>query len=162
MMQTASIQGSGSTRGWVGTLLLLPLCGYYAVKGGEVTILESTSMLLNTLGHHVAAPLGPAGAMAGGIAFQFLVPLALVIFFLRRQYGFGVQVFLFWLGQTSIFLSLTASGEVATFRQGTAAWHHLLAPLDVPLAHVAIGLFFLGMACFLAATLTPLWLARDE
>ncbi|HET6567570.1 MAG TPA: hypothetical protein VFG50_06365 [Rhodothermales bacterium] len=162
-MRTTYYHGSAvqtdSPRGWLVSALLFPACVYYLLNPASFTILDKASFYMYEMGHYGFAIFGGSTQYAGGSIGQLVIPLLLVFFFLVYEYAFGLQVFLFWLGQNLVNLSTYLSHTSAPHPHpvGVQDWQMLVATLGVSDYSLYIGalLFAVGCMCFLASTLTP-------
>lgn len=162
-MRTTYYQGyavhTESSRGWLASALLFPACVYYLLNPASFTILDKASFYMYEMGHYGFAIFGGATQYAGGSIGQLALPLVLVCFFLAYEYAFGLQVFLFWLGQSLINLSTYLASQASPHPHpvGVADWQMLLSTLGGSEYSLYIGglLFAVGCMCFLASMLTP-------
>ena len=87
-----------------------------------------------------------------------LAPLALVLFFYLYDYGFGMQVYLFWFGQNLLFTSHLVDARSA-FSPGQTLRELLLsADLLAYAPLLADVLFALGALTFAATLALPWWM----
>lgn len=93
---------------WSGSLVLLPLCIYFALNRGEYTLVDHADLIIHEAGHFFFRPFGRFFTYAGGTIMQLFLPSLLVWHFVRHAYWFGVQVSLFWLGHNLINISVYA------------------------------------------------------
>lgn len=154
LYSSTTVQNVPQHQSWFGSLLLLPLCIYFCIKGETVTILDTASLLLyDGVGFLTAfTSFELLNALAGTVALV-LIPLTLVGFFVYHNYGLGIQVFLFWLGQNLLFLAPHITSLRNPYQELEAGvrfdWHYLLGRADLyDYADV------LGGACILGALLT--------
>jgi len=146
---------------WVGSLLLFPLCVYVCLNMGTYTFFDDVSLVVHTLGAFMFGVFGPFMKAAGGTLLQIALPVLLVRFFYRHSYVLGAQVFLFWLGQNLVNISVYAQG-VQVHRLPHLAdtqhdWHYMLHTLAIPEYDVVIAssFFVVGVLCFVAVVLLP-------
>lgn len=146
---------------WVGSLLLFPLCVYVCLEMGNYTFFDDVSLVIHTLGAFVFGFFGPFMEAAGGTILQIVLPLLLVRFFYRYSYGFGTQVFLFWLGQNLVNISVYVQGiqvhRLPRFADDTHDWHYMLGVLGLQAYDVVIAsaFFIAGILCFVGVVLLP-------
>ena len=96
-------------RSWMGSLVLLPACLYFAFTWGEYTILDNADLIIHEAGHFFFRPFGRFMTIAGGTLMQIILPSILVWHFWQHAYRFGVQVSMFWLGHNLINISVYAA-----------------------------------------------------
>lgn len=160
---THSVRGNAS-RGWLTSVLLFPACAYYLLNRDAATMLDTASHLMYDAGRYFFGIPDGLWVYAGGIAMQILLPLALVVFFLRHQYGFGLQVFLFWLGQNLVNVStyFFKAETVHPHRLGVRDVASLLEGLQLSEYAMPVGalLFAAGSTCFLICLFIPRLLSR--
>lgn len=94
---------------WLGSVLLLPLCAYFALSWGQYTLLDNADLVIHEAGHFLFAPFGRFPHIAGGTILQLALPALIAGSFLYNGYRFGVQVALLWLGQNCINVSVYAA-----------------------------------------------------
>lgn len=146
---------------WAGSLLLFPLCVYVCLHMGTYTFFDDVSLVVHTLGAFAFSVFGPFMKAAGGTLFQILLPVLLVRFFYRHSYGLGTQVFLFWLGQNLINISVYVQGvqvhRLPHLADATHDWHYMLSALGIPEYDVVIASAFFvgGVLCFVGVVLLP-------
>lgn len=166
MMYTSSSVQSTHLSDWVGTAILLPICGYYVYRGSGITILDSLCMLVFDAGRLVFEVISPALVHLGGVAVLVILPLLLIWYFSSYGYCLGIQVFMFWLGQNLLFLSRTCEGagsrHVSLLNRYEFDVYALLSYLQLENSLVVIGhtLFMVGVAVFLALLVLPLYVNR--
>ncbi|HEX7071075.1 MAG TPA: hypothetical protein VF190_09725 [Rhodothermales bacterium] len=151
---------------WIASISLLPICAYYVFKGSETTILDTLCMLVFDAGRLLAGSVSAPLMHLGGAVMLVLLPLLLVWYFAAHGYRFGMQVFLFWLGQDLVFLGRTAISVHGRRPELLDAYqfdvHSILSFVQlVPTAEV-IGqtLFMLGTVAFVTLLILPLYVPR--
>ncbi len=166
MYTTSSTAQSTQLGDWIVSLSLLPVCAYYVFKGTETTILDTLCMLVFDAGRLTSAAIAaPLGHIGGAFLLLFL-PILLVWYFAARGYRFGMQVFLFWLGQDLIFLGRTSIGADVRHTALLSSYefdvHSILSALHVVESATVIGqfLFMLGTVAFITLLILPLYISR--
>lgn len=153
-----------SSEGWVTSIVLFPACVYYLLNRETATILDTASRLMFDAGRYFFGFSEGLWVYAGGAILQILLPFALVAFFFLHRYAFGLQVFLFWLGQNLINVStyFIISEAAHPNRLGVRDAEHLLAGLQISeyTVHIGAVLFAVGSTCFLICLLIPRLLSR--
>lgn len=138
-----------SPRSWFGSVVLLPVCAALVLSDSAMTMVGTASVFLETGGEALlglaSARLAAVGLLLGPVA----VPAALLAFFARYRFCFGMQVVLVWLGQNLLFLG--------RFGPENAHWPELLAALGFePFDYLlASGCMLLGVLAFVAALGLP-------
>lgn len=153
-----------ASRSWVTSVLLFPACAYYLLTPNAATPLDTASYLMYDSGWFLSGVLEGQWVYAGGALLQILLPLALVLFFLYHRYGFGLQVFLFWLGQNLVNVStyFTKTEAAHPHRIGVRDVQSLLVGMEITEYAVYIGaiVFAVGCLCFLVSLLIPRMVSR--
>ena len=151
---------------WVASLSLLPICCYYVFKGSETTILDTLCMLVFDTGRMLGGALSGPMSHFGGAVLLVVIPTVLVWYFFAHGYRFGIQVFLFWLGQNLIFLGRTTFEvdvqRVELLNGYEFDVHAILSFLEMTLMADVIGqlLFMLGTVAFFTLLVLPLYISR--
>ncbi len=148
---------------WTASLLLLPVCLYFALNRGHYTLLDNADLIIHEAGHVFFSPLGPFLRIAGGTLMQILLPTILVGSFYRHDYRFGTQVSLFWLGHNFINISVYAAdarARVLPLLGGDRAghdWANMLGMLGLLDYDQIVGGFFyvLALLAFVALLALP-------
>lgn len=149
---------------WLGSLLLLPLCLYFALNRGEYTLFDSADLVIHEAGHFFLRPFGRFLTFAGGAMMQIVFPSIIAWYFWRHAYRFGVQVSLLWLGQNLINISVYAADartRILPLLGGDASqhdWWNMLSMTGLLAYDQLIGQFFfwLGLVIFVALLLLPI------
>lgn len=163
---TSSTAAARHLSDWLASLTLLPICGYYAFKGSETTILDSLCMLVYDAGRIFAGAVSGPLSHIGGTCFLIVLPAFLVWYFSARGYRFGIQVFLFWLGQNLIFLGRAAidieSRRRHLLNEYQFDMHAILSFLEMTESADVMGqiVFMLGVATFITLLVLPLYVSR--
>ena len=165
-MYTSSTVQHRQLSDWIASVTLLPVCAYYVFKGSETTILDTLCMLVFDAGRMMAGALSGPLSHVGGTLLLLALPILLVWYFSAHGYRFGMQVFLFWLGQDLIFLGRTAMETEMKPAQLLNDYqfdvHTLLAYFQMAESGVVIGqlLFMLGTVAFITLLILPLYISR--
>ena len=86
-------------------IVLLFLMGFatvVAIKGPWVPVLDDANLIFHEAGHVLFSLFGELLYMAGGSVFQILLPLLLIIPFLRKSDFFSALLMLWWAGENMI------------------------------------------------------------
>ena len=149
---------SPQRRSRIGSMLLLPLCLYALFAGPGPDVLETAYVMLREMGQLALASAGSMASGLSGALLPLLAPLVLVLFFYLYDYGFGVQVYLFWMGQNLLFTSHLVDDRSA-FSPGQPLQELLLrADLLAYAPFLAGVLFVCGALTFAAALALPWWM----
>lgn len=149
---------------WLGTIVLLPFCLWFATHRGEYTLLDNADLIIHEAGHFFAQPFGTFAMFAGGTLMQIALPWLLVWHFRRNDYAFGTQVSLVWLGQNLINISVYAADAQARalpLLGGDAAqhdWWNMLSRLGLLEWDQTVGWAFFALALVMFGR--ALWLPR--
>ena len=152
-----------SFRKWTFPLGLLPLCVYLALHRGQFSLLDNADLIIHEAGHFLFSPFGDFVHLMGGSLMQVLFPLFLAGYFFRSGYWPGVQLFLCWLGQNLINISVyAADADTRSLRLlggGRHDWFYLLRRVGWLDYAETIGylLFGLALAVFLSSLALPLF-----
>lgn len=147
---------------WILSLVLLPLAVYFIWTRGQYTLLDHADLFIHEAGHFFFSFFGNFIRMAGGTLMQILFPLFLAGYFLWSGYRTAVQIFVFWLGQNLINISVyAADARVRKLRLlggGKHDWFYMLRRLGMlDEADVVGNLFFsLAITVFVLALVLPL------
>ncbi len=149
---------------WVPSIALLPVCIYILVTRGKYLLIDHFNLLVHEGGHGIFMFFGQFLYIAGGTLMQIILPMLIVWYFFRNGYRFGVQLFLVWLGQNFINISVYAADaqeRALPLLGGTAVihdWHYMLGKLGLLQYDAIVGYVFVGMAglTFIAALFMPL------
>lgn len=137
---------------WLGSIVLLPFCAWFATHRGEYTLLDNADLIIHEAGHFFALPFGTFVMFAGGTLMQIALPSLLVWHFRRTDYAFGTQVSLVWLGQNLINISVYAADAQARalpLLGGDAAqhdWWNMLSRVGLLEWDYAVGWVFYALA----------------
>ena len=162
MFTSSSVQTTHFTD-WISTLLWLPLCGYYVLKGGEMTILDTVLELGFDTGRTLLGFIHAPLAHFGGPLFLLAAPAVLIAYFAIHGYRFGMQVFLYWLGMSLLFLGRATAGLEGRYPALLKGYEFdlnvVLSYLHLSETTVAIGhmQFMLGMVAFAVLLMLPLY-----
>lgn len=154
---------------WAGSLVLLPVCLWFAANRGTYTLLDNADLLLHEAGHLFLRPFGTYPMLAGGTLMQCFVPLLMAWHFRRNEYRFGVQVSLFWLGHNLVNISVYAAdarAQALPLLGGDRVlhdWYTMLGRFGMLEQDQAIGFLFfgLGLLAFARAVLLPLTMRTE-
>lgn len=146
---------------WYLSFLLLPLAVYFILTRGEYTLIDNIDLIIHEAGHFFFMFFGDFIQMAGGTLMQIIFPLFIAWYFYRNGYRMGVQLFIFWLGQNLINISVYAADANKMKLKligGRHDWLYLLNKLGLRQEADLIGYVFvvLAICIFILAILLPL------
>ncbi len=146
---------------WYLSFLLTPLSLYFIFTRGQYTLLDNIDLIIHEAGHFFFMFFGDFIQMAGGTLMQIIFPLFLVWYFFRNGYRTGVQIFIFWLGQNLINISVYAADANKMKLKligGRHDWLYLLNKLSLRQDADAVGYVFFTLAIivFTISLLLPL------
>ena len=149
---------------WITSFFLLLAACYFVVTHGHYSLIDNADLIIHEAGHFFFGFMGSIIQAAGGTLMQLLFPLFLAWYFFRNGYRSGFQVFIFWLGQNLLNISVYAADAIVRrlplLGNGKHDWHYLLDQLGILHQAEVVGLVFLilGTMVFLAALFLPLFL----
>jgi len=159
-LQQQSVK-QNSLKKWYTSFLLIPLSLYFIFKRGDYSLLDNIDLIIHEAGHFFFMFFGDFIQMAGGTLMQIIFPSFIAWYFYRNGYRTGVQLFIFWLGQNLINISVYAADANKLKLHligGRHDWLYLLNRLGLLQSADAVGYFFfvLAILVFIAAVLIPL------
>lgn len=153
-------------KNWALSLFLIPWAAYFLINYGKYTLLDHINLIIHEAGHFFFMFFGSLIHAAGGTLMQIIFPLFLAFYFLRHGYRPGVQLFIFWLGQNLINISVYAADanklKLPILGNGKHDWLYMLGRFKLLESADMVGGIFFGLAVlvFIWAILTPLWFDR--
>jgi len=155
---------------WIGTIVLLPVVVYYTLNGGRFTFIDYINLLIHEGGHGIFKIFGKFIYTLGGTLMQVIIPGMFVVFYLLKKKKFGAQLFLIWLGENLINISVYAAdakSQKLPLLGGNRVyhdWNWLLNETGLLEYDYAVGNFFfgLGILMFVTALLIPLLVREHE
>lgn len=158
-----------NVREWVITLLLFPCALFFCLSRGSLTVLDQVDFILHKAGHVIFGLLGGSFEISGGVLMQVVLPLGLVLYFLRRAYRPGVQLTLFWLAHNLLNISVYAADARAKKLSIDGStrphdWHALLTQAGLLEYDTVVGnsIFLLSIVCFGVVMLIPALMWGDD
>ena len=129
--------------------------------------LHNVNLVFHEAGHWIFRPLGDTMTVFGGSLMQCLMPLAVMIQFLRQKDNFGASLGLWWIGQN--FLDVAPyiydawdkklpllGGIIGQENPSHHDWHNLLTKFDSMQYHDEIA-FFVGYSGIFLICLSLTW-----
>jgi hypothetical protein len=152
---------SKSVKKWYLTFVLIPLALYFIFSRGDYTLIDNIDLIIHESGHFFFGFFGDFIQMAGGTLMQILFPLFLAWYFYRNGYRTGVQIFIFWLGQNLINISVYAADANKMKLKligGRHDWLYLLNKLGILKSADEVGyvIFALAIFVFIISIILPL------
>jgi len=94
---------------WAPSLFLLPFIVYYTLNNGKFTFIDYLNLLIHEGGHGIFSFFGKFLHVLGGTLMQIIIPGMFVIYYLANKKRIMTQIFLVWLGQNLINISIYAA-----------------------------------------------------
>jgi len=153
---------------WITSIFLLPFSLYFIFSRGEYSLIDNADLIIHEAGHFFFGFMGNFIQAAGGTLMQILFPAFLAFYFFRSGYRPGLQIFIFWLGQNLINISVYAADaqvrKLQLLGNGKHDWYYMLRDLGI-LNHcelVGFSFFTLAMVVMAMALFLPLYLDNDN
>jgi hypothetical protein len=155
---------------WLGSLFILPLVVFYTINMGKFTFVDYVNLLIHEGGHGVFSFFGKFIQASGGTLMQIIIPSMFVVFYWIKKKTFPAQLFLVWLGENLINISVYASD--ARVRKlpllgGNKVyhdWNYLLQTTGLIEYDTLIGNIFygFGIIVFVVALLMPVFIKKYQ
>lgn len=160
----------GYIKPWLGTAVLLPIVIYYTINKGQFTFIDYINVLIHEGGHGVFKIFGKFIYTLGGTLMQIIIPSMFIVFYLITRKKAGAQIFLVWLGENLMNISIYAADARAQklpLLGGNKVYHDwtwLLSQTGLLEQDQLIGNIFYGtgILIFLIALLLPLFLREEK
>ena len=155
---------------WTGTAALLPIAIYYTINKGQFTFIDYINLLIHEGGHGVFKIFGKFIYTLGGTLMQLIIPSMFIIYYLIKKKIFGAQIFLLWLGENLMNISVYAKDartQKLPLLGGNKVYHDwtwLLSQTRMLEQDQLVGNIFYGTGnlMFLIALFLPLFLRETE
>lgn len=155
-----------SYKPWIASVILLPIVVYYAYNQGKFTVVDYINLLIHEGGHGVFSVFGKFIYTLGGTLMQIIIPGMFVVYYWINRKTVMTQIFLVWLGESLINVSVYAADARAHKLQllgGNKVYHdwtYLLNQMNLILYDREVGTFFyiLGILVFILALIIPLFI----
>lgn len=147
---------------WIMSLIFVPLICYFLVQYGKYSLADGADLIIHEAGHFFFGFMGNFIQAAGGTLMQILFPSFLSWHFFRNGYRIGFQIFVFWLGQNllniSIYVADAPVRRLPLLGNGKHDWYYILGQLNliVHANEVAAMFYFLGIVMLIIALFIPL------
>jgi hypothetical protein len=147
---------------FVSIILILPAL-YFSLNAGKFNFIDYVNLLIHERGHGVFSFFGKFIYTLGGTLAQILIPGMFIVYYgIVRKVGL-MQVFLIWLGENFINISVYAADARAhklPLLGGNKVYHdwtYILNQTGLILYDWEVGRFFywLGVLVFIIAILIP-------
>jgi hypothetical protein len=151
---------------WMQSIILLPITIYFALNSSKFHFIDYVNLLIHEGGHGIFSFFGKFIYTLGGTLAQILIPGMFVIYYYVVQKKILFQVFLVWLGQNFINISIYTADARARKRPLLGGkkvyhdWTYILNELGLILYDKEVGMLFysLGLISFFLALVAPLFL----
>jgi hypothetical protein len=149
---------------WITSFLLLPAACYCIITHGHYSLIDNADLIIHEAGHFFFGFMGSFIQAAGGTLMQILFPSFLAWYFYRNGYRSGLQIFIFWLGQNLLNISVYAADAVVQqlplLGNGKHDWYYLLGQLGILRQAEVVGLIFfvLSIVVFIIVLFLPIYL----
>lgn len=155
---------------WIGSAVILPFILYFTFNIGKQTLLDIVNLLIHEGGHGIFKLFGKFIHALGGTLMQIIIPGMFVIFYWIKRNKTGTQIFLVWLGQNFLNISVYASdaqAQILPLLGGSKVfhdWNYILRTVGLLEYDSVIGNMFIGLGIisFLTALLMPILLKEQR
>lgn len=155
---------------WLVTIALLPIIIYYINNKGQFTFIDYINVLIHEGGHGIFKIFGKFIYTLGGTLMQIIIPSMFIVYYFIKKKKFGTQIFLIWLGENLMNISVYAADARAQklpLLGGNKVYHDwtwLLSQTGLLEQDQLVGKIFywIGILMFLIALLVPLFLRKQE
>jgi hypothetical protein len=149
---------------WLSSLLILPITIYFTLNAGKFTFIDYLNLLIHEGGHGIFSFFGKFIYTLGGSLMQIIIPAMFVIFYWIKKKRFLVQIFLVWLGENlmniSVYVSDARTKQLPLLGGNKVYhdWNYLLSNLNLLEYDESIGkvIFICGTIMFVVALFIPL------
>jgi len=155
---------SNSLSPWITSMVLLPLMFYFVYNHGKFTFIDYVNLLIHEGGHGIFSIFGKFIYTLGGTIAQIIIPVMFVIYYWKIKKRNMTQIFLVWLGENLINISIYAADARAhklPLLGGNRVYHdwtYILNQTNLIMYDYEVGIFFysLGILAFLISFLLPI------
>jgi hypothetical protein len=159
-----------SFKPWIFSILLLPIAIFYTINGGKFTFIDFVNLLIHEGGHGIFRIFGRFIYTLGGSLMQVIIPGMFVVFYTIKRVRIGLQIFLLWLGENIINISVYVSDARARKLPLLGGhkvyhdWHWLLGEMGLLDYDEILGqmLFAVGVIMFVLCLLVPLFIKEID
>ncbi len=151
---------------WILSIILLPAIIYFATTAGKFHFIDYVNLLIHEGGHGIFSFFGKFIYTLGGTLAQILIPGMFVVYYYVVRKKALLQIFLVWLGESFINISIYAADARAhklPLLGGNKVYHdwtYILNETGLILYDYEVGRFFywLGIISFTLSFLSPLFI----
>jgi hypothetical protein len=151
---------------WITSFMLAPVALYLSMTRGNYSFIDNADLIIHEAGHFFFGFLGSFLHAAGGTLMQILFPLFIAFYFFRVGYRTGVQIFIFWLAQNLVNISVYAADakvrKLTLLGNGKHDWYYMLGELGLLNQAEIVGFFFFTVAIIVFMTTLTFPLFLDE
>ncbi len=153
---------------WIGSLILLPIVIFLINNKGEFLFIDYLNLLFHEGGHGIFRIFGKFIYTLGGTIMQLAIPTMFIFYYLKIKKIFVAQIFLVWLGENFLNISVYASDARAMKlpllggKKVYHDWNYILNEVGIINYDYLVGeiFFTLGIITFCLAVFLPL-IKRD-
>jgi hypothetical protein len=155
---------------WLGSIMLIPIMIYIIFNRGNFLFIDFVNLLIHEGGHGVFSFFGKFIHALGGTLMQIIIPGMFVVYYLFQKKTIAAQIFIVWLAQNLINISVYAADARARklpLLGGNKVyhdWNYLLGETGMLEHDKFVGDFFFVMAIVLcvAVLFVPLIKKREN
>jgi len=155
---------------WISSIILLPITIYYIINNGRFTFIDYLNLLIHEGGHGVFKLFGNFIYTLGGTLTQIIIPTMFIVFYFTKRNKLGAQIFLVWLGENFLNISVYASDARAQklpLLGGNKVYHdwtRMLSQTGLLERDQLVGTIFYvsGVLVFIVALILPKYLKETE
>ncbi len=150
---------------WLLSILLLPLIIFIIFNNGKLFLIDYINLLIHEGGHGIFKIFGSKYLHAlGGTIMQLVIPSMFVVYYFLHNKRISTQIFLIWLGQNLINVSIYAADARAQKlpllggKKVYHDWTYLLGEIGLLEYDAVVGqiFYFLAIVAFIISILIPL------
>lgn len=157
-------------KNWLGTILIFPFIVYFILNIGKFHFIDYLNLLIHEGGHGIFKIFGEFIYTLGGTLMQLIIPSMFVVFYLINKKKFLAQIFLVWLGENLINISVyikDARAKQLPLLGGNKVyhdWNYLLSKTNLLEYDQLIGniVIAFAIATFIIALVIPLILKNEK
>jgi len=154
----------------IAAILVILYFLWCAFDPSEWRLIDGVNLVIHEAGHIVFRPLGEFMTIAGGSLFQVIMPALFVIYFAHHQNLYSASMVLFWVGQSTLNVSVYAGDAVAMQLPLLGGpdtihdWNYLLTSLNLlgETGTVALLIRAAGTLLILGGSVGAIWFARKS
>ncbi len=151
---------------WISSILLLPIMVFFAASSSKFHFIDYVNLLIHEGGHGIFSFFGKFIYTLGGTLAQIIIPGMFVVYYYIVRKKILMQIFLVWLGENFINISIYAADARAhqlPLLGGNKVYHdwtYILNETGLILYDYEVGRFFywLGIISFIISFVVPLFI----